>query len=204
MASPQPPVGALGDKVRPSTSYVTVACTARNRWFDLDAERTEHKADPANYTGNGYTKGTPEGIPGNEAMPGNPAGAPPLDCWIDDEPDSDVWTIPTQPYAGAHYATFPIKLPRKLINLMCPQQVCTTCGKPKRRITERTTLGWSDCGHNTWRRGVVLDPFAGSGTTLVAASELGRDSIGIDIDARNLDLARQRCGMFLIEDEVPA
>lgn len=62
-----------------------------------------------------------------------------------------------------------------------------------------TTLGWSDCGHDNWRNGVTLDPFAGSGTTLAAASGLGRDSIGIDIDGRNLDLARERIGMFLEE-----
>src|SRR5690606_1397545 len=38
---PNPPVGALGDKFRPGTSYLTVACKARDRWFDLDAVRTD-------------------------------------------------------------------------------------------------------------------------------------------------------------------
>lgn len=232
-----PPVGALGDKVRPSTSYVTVACTARNRWFDLDAERTALAVPQAKGIPRAGTKLEDDG--GNRATLGTydasmSAGAPPLDAWFD-EPDSDVWTIPTQPFSGAHYATFPVKLPRKLINLMCPRQVCTTCGEPRRRLVEvdgltgkdilaangtndraiglagkrpsmshitRETLGWSTCGHDTWRRGLVLDPFCGSGTTLVAASELGRDSIGIDLDARNLDLARQRCGMFLTEEPV--
>jgi hypothetical protein len=37
---PNPPVGALGDKVRPATSYITVACTSQRRYFDLDAVRT--------------------------------------------------------------------------------------------------------------------------------------------------------------------
>ena len=54
-----------------------------------------------------------------------------------------------------------------------------------------------DCGHDDYRRGVVLDPFAGSGTTLAVATGLGRDAIGIDIDERNADLARERVGMFL-------
>lgn len=189
---PNPPVGALGDKVRPATSYVTVATadTARcRRWFDLDAERT-------------------------------PLGAPLLD-W---------WEITPGGYSGAHYAVFPLELPRRLINLMCPRQVCTECGQPRRRITEtvnargvgfahwadpgdqranrshsgvaeRETIGWTDCGHNAWRNGIVLDPFAGSGTTLAAAAGLGRDAIGIDLDARNLHLARERVGMFLTEAE---
>jgi len=64
-------------------------------------------------------------------------------------------------------------------------------------VRSAPTTGWTDCGHDSWRPGVVLDPFAGSGTTLAVASGHGRDSIGIDLDARNLDLARERVGMFL-------
>jgi hypothetical protein len=56
---------------------------------------------------------------------------------------------------------------------------------------------WTDCGHDDYRRGIVLDPFAGSGTTLAVATGLGRDAIGIDLDARNADLARERVGMLL-------
>ena len=51
----------------------------------------------------------------------------------------DVWTIPTAPYKGAHYATYPPALPRRLIHLMCPRQVCTVCGEPRRRIVEPVT-----------------------------------------------------------------
>jgi 16S rRNA G966 N2-methylase RsmD len=61
------------------------------------------------------------------------------------------------------------------------------------------TLGWSDCGHDDFRNGVVLDPFAGSGTTLAAASGLGRDSIGIDLNPDNVHLARERVGLWLEE-----
>ena len=61
----------------------------------------------------------------------------------------------------------------------------------------RSDLGWSDCGHNAWRTGVVLDPFAGSGTTLQAAQNVGRHAIGIDLDPRNASLAQQRVGMFM-------
>lgn len=61
----------------------------------------------------------------------------------------------------------------------------------------RETVGWTDCGHNTWRRARILDPFAGTGTTLMVAQGHGHDTIGIDLDARNADLARERLGMFL-------
>jgi site-specific DNA-methyltransferase (adenine-specific) len=39
---------------------------------------------------------------------------------------------------------------------------------------------------------LVLDPFTGSGTTLVAAELLGRNSLGIDVAAEAVELARQR------------
>ena len=51
--------------------------------------------------------------------------------------------------------------------------------------------------HERWRPGVVLDPFAGSGTVLAVATGHGRDAIGIDLDEANAYLAVERCGMFL-------
>ena len=51
-----------------------------------------------------------------------------------------------------------------------------------------------------WRPGIVLDPFGGSGTTLAVATGHGHHAIGIDLDARNVHLARERVGpMFLDE-----
>jgi hypothetical protein len=55
-----------------------------------------------------------------------------------------------------------------------------------------TTLGFTDCGHDNYRPGHVLDPFGGSGTTAVAAALEGRDATLIDIDRRNVDLVRRR------------
>jgi DNA modification methylase len=45
----------------------------------------------------------------------------------------------------------------------------------------RETIGWTDCGHDAYVPGVVLDPFAGSGTTLAVARDCGRQAIGIEI-----------------------
>jgi site-specific DNA-methyltransferase (cytosine-N4-specific) len=54
---------------------------------------------------------------------------------------------------------------------------------------ERTVVGSTDCGHDSYRPGVVLDPFSGSGTTGLAAARLGRRYIGIDLNAEYLDLS---------------
>lgn len=48
-------------------------------------------------------------------------------------------------------------------------------------FAKKRTVGWTDCGHGTPGRAVVLDPFAGTGTTLKAATEEGRDAIGVDL-----------------------
>lgn len=45
--------------------------------------------------------------------------------------------------------------------------------------------------------GTVIDPFCGTGTTLVAARNLGRKSIGVDISRRYLELTQERCESLL-------
>lgn len=67
-----------------------------------------------------------------------------------------------------------------------------------RRVTD--TVGWTDCGHAAWRPGIVLDPFAGSGTTLAVATGHSRTAIGIDLDERNADLARDRVGPLFFHE----
>jgi len=79
-----------------------------------------------------------------------------------------VWSIATQPYAEAHFATFPPKL----------VEPCIKAGS---------------------RPGdTVLDPFAGAGTTGLVADRLGRDFLGIELNAEYAALARQR-----ITDDAP-
>jgi len=60
-------------------------------------------------------------------------------------------------------------------------------------IAKRYTIGWTDCGCNAgWREGVVLDPFMGSGTTLVVARRLGCSAIGIELNPEYVEMAKKR------------
>lgn len=73
-----------------------------------------------------------------------------------------VWTVPTKPYKGAHFATFPPALITPCILAGCPEG------------------------------GTVLDPFLGSGTTASVALSLGRSAIGIELNPEYIALAKAR------------
>ena len=184
-----------------------------------------------------------------------------------------VWTIPTQPYKGAHFATFPEKLVEPCIRAgSSAYGCCPDCGAPWERVVEkcgeyddgfrnseryvdqgpgahsdgkavnnslvdwkrscgagkdgeyhgkatkdyesaraenpsevkarilkgmaeRHTVAWRptcECGREDVVPCTILDPFVGSGTTIVVALQEGRSGIGIDNNAEYLELARKR------------
>ena len=78
------------------------------------------------------------------------------------DPADDVWVIDAEQSTGPA-AAFPIDLPKRCLTL--------SAGGPGR---------------------TVLDPFAGTGTTLVAATRIGADAIGIDITPETAACTRKR------------
>lgn len=135
-----------------------------------------------------------------------------------------VWTIATQGFKQAHFATFPERLAARCIIAGAPQESCHWCGSPYQRTfesrrgkcvadPERKAAGvhiiQDDSEYEpprflAWVKGcgcrvdgdpvspVVLDPFCGSGTTLLTALRLGRRAIGIEINPEYITMARSR------------
>jgi DNA modification methylase len=69
-----------------------------------------------------------------------------------------VWTIPTQPYRGAHFATFPEKLVEPCILAgTSARGACSTCGAPWRRVVEKGELVPTRKSHDLRAYGVVRD-----------------------------------------------
>ena len=79
----------------------------------------------------------------------------------------DVWKITTKPYKEAHFATFPKDLIEPCIKAGCPED------------------------------GVVLDPFAGSGTVGEVAKELQKDFILIELNPEYIKLIEDRLHKLL-------
>ena len=50
----------------------------------------------------------------------------------------DIFQINPKPFPEAHFATFPLELPLKILKCACPNQVCNKCGKARESITDHT------------------------------------------------------------------
>jgi DNA modification methylase len=64
-----------------------------------------------------------------------------------------VWTVATQPYPGAHFATFPPKLIEPCILAGCPERACRECGAPWTRVVEREGGRPATRGEQAWTNG---------------------------------------------------
>lgn len=82
-----------------------------------------------------------------------------------------VWTVTTKPFKGAHFATFPMDLIEPCVLAGCPEG------------------------------GTVLDPFGGSGTTGIVATNHNRNAVLCELNQEYIEIAKdrinQQAGIFV-------
>jgi DNA modification methylase len=167
---------------RLSTRYELIFLLVKQRfyWFDLDATREQYTGDrslsrrsrrggmklnaiPTPWPPTGkYSTDAAEAAGAQHGTAIWPTGQAHDTAHPAGRNPGDVWTISTRPYRGAHYAPFPIDIPLRAIAAGC---------RPG---------------------GTVLDPFSGAATTALAARQLDRQFIGIELNADYCALAKAR------------
>ncbi len=231
---PNPMPESVTDRPTRAHEYIFLLTKSARYFYDADAIREEGEGRLDRSPGsNGRI-----GVQGWKAEPLEEANG---------RNKRSVWTVTTQPYPEAHFATFPPKLIEPCILAGSPPKCCGECGAPWERevevgpekegiergknesahrahrwhpqraaggglgTRERETLYWCPtctCHYQedslaTFKpddsgRSVVLDPFAGSGTTGLVALRHDRSFIGIELNPDYCELARNR-----IRDDAP-
>jgi len=167
---PNPMPESVKDRCTKAHEYIFLLSKSARYWYDQDAcrEKTGRELSKEEYASLDGRRHFHEHDLTQGMMQYNPAfksATHPLG-----RNRRSVWTIPTQPYSEAHFATFPP-------DLIVP---CILAGCPK--------------------GGLVLDPFLGSGTTGEVANRLGRYFCGIELNEDYIEMAKrrtQKLDMFL-------
>jgi len=126
---------------------------------------------PSKYPGKRAYKGPAKGKPS-----GNPSGKNPSDVWdlLNADWDTKIWDIPNvkarHPEKTAHPAQFPVEL------------------------AERCVLALTN------RRDIVFDPYAGVGSTMIAALKDGRRAYGSEADPKYVEIAQDRINRLVKGD----
>lgn len=218
---PNPMPSSVTDRCTPSHEKVFLFAKSKRYFFDAEAIAT-----PSNgHNGSSFVNGKTGGHHfGNVQSNKDRIEQNTSNC-------RNVWSIPTQPFPGAHYAVMPPRLAERCILAGTSEKgCCADCGAPYQRIvdkvrtrdgeplegswqagqanqkigasgvghwrdkTETSTIGWEPtcpCSGNVVAA-FVLDPFGGAGTTGMVADRLQRNAILIELNPKNVDMARDR------------
>ena len=167
---PNPMPESVTDRPTKAHEYLFLLTKSERYFYDANAIKEPVTADMARRAEAGHSRGQGKvDASRNDATTVRPTlikGA--------DRNRRSVWTVPTMPYAGAHFATMPEKL----------VEPCIFAGS---RLGDR-----------------VFDPFMGSGTVGAVAERLGRRWVGTDLNPKYHDLARKRTAQRGIPFEVVA
>jgi len=160
-------------KPNPMPESVTDRCTKAHEYVFLlsksaryfyDAQAVAEDADPKSAVryASGFNKFTGDETQTGERLHKGHGTAKKEVSFTGTRNKRSVWTIATQPFSGAHFATFPPDLIKP----------CILAGAPE--------------------GGIVLDPFMGSGTTAHTALRAGRQYVGCELNGEYIKLANKR------------
>src|SRR5262245_28554154 len=155
-SKPNPMPESVTDRPTKAHEYLFLLSKSARYYYDADAVREPHTDSTLNRIEYGLKHRHPADVG---------VGIPPVDTDRMGERFANpagrnlrsVWTIATQPYPGAHFATFPAKLVEPCIKAGTSQKgVCPECGAPWVREVERTgeatQPGTGKAGQDGWSR----------------------------------------------------
>lgn len=157
-SKPNPMPESVRDRCTKAHEYIFLLAKSERYYYDAAAVQEACSED---------SHGSPNVNPGwKQDAVGNDQGGT-LGKWTAEDKAAgrnkrSVWTVTTQPFKEAHFATFPPALIEPCILAGCP-------------------VG-----------GTVLDPFGGAGTTGLVADRLQRDAILIELNPDYADMAERR------------
>jgi len=155
---PNPMPESVTDRCTKAHEYLFLLAKSERYYYDADAIKEPVTDDMARRAAAGHTRGQWK----VDQSRNDAATVRPKQIVGETRNRRSVWTVPTVPYSGAHFATFPPAL------------------------IEPCILAGSRTGD------VVLDPFFGSGTTGQVAQALGRQWVGCELNPEYAPLQRAR------------
>jgi DNA modification methylase len=185
---------------RPTKSHEYLFMLSKSARYFWDAVAIREKCSYNSHGGPNIVPGEKNAALG-KADPSNRLGK-----WTDEDKENGrnrrtVWTIPTEAFPAAHFATFARKLVEPcILSGTSTRGHCPQCGKRWMRVKDaidwrpscQCCFGETSSGmHYNPAPDIILDPFAGSGTVGLVASQLGRESILIELSEEYSKLARE-------------
>jgi DNA modification methylase len=185
-AKPAPMPESVTD--RPTRSHEYIFLLAKDERYFYNAEAIKEPSVAGHGSGNGYKRDSrlsyadkngargsdkpwrmsAEKVHGN--VPGRDDGAAACNGPGQETRNKrDVWTIKTDPFPEAHFATFPPALILPCVLAGCPEG------------------------------GTIIDPFSGAATTALVAKQNSRKCIGIELNRDYLDMSTRRLSQEILE-----
>jgi DNA modification methylase len=137
---PNPMPESVTDRPTKAHEYVFLMSKSERYFYDVEAikEEAENAGKVVSLGEKSFSKGQANGARVNPSGNGN------MDTYTvsNGRNRRTVWTVATQPYAAAHFATFPPKLIEPMILASTSEYgVCGACGGPWVRVIEREHVG---------------------------------------------------------------